>query len=189
MKADDKLAVALWEADRHAAAALTDALPAVAAAARKGVVGRPRVGTSPGRPNLQALRLGGGCPPACLAAGDGASFQRNECFGKSEKGLYSVSFRSGSQAVRCSSRVKPISYLKANAAEVLAQLAEQREPLLITQNGEAKAVLQDVASFEETQEALALLKILALGNKDMAAGKVKPVAEVVTRLRAKRIAA
>ena len=64
--------------------------------------------------------------------------------------------------------------------------AEQREPLVITQNGEAKAVLQDVASFEETQETLAMLKILALGNQDVAAGKVKPAADVVTRLRAKR---
>ena len=88
--------------------------------------------------------------------------------------------------VRYSSQIKPISYLKANAAEVLTHLAEQREPLVITQNGEAKAVLQDVASFEETQEALALLKILALGNQDVAAGKVKPVADVVARLRAKR---
>ena len=87
--------------------------------------------------------------------------------------------------MRYSSRVKPISYLKANAAEVLMQLAEQRQPLIITQNGEAKAVLQDVASFEETQETLALLMILALGTQEIAAGKVKPVAEVVTRLRAK----
>jgi len=91
-----------------------------------------------------------------------------------------------SKAVRYSSQVKPISYLKANAAEVLTRLAEQREPLIITQNGEAKAVLQDVASFEETQESLALLKILALGNQDVTAGKVKPVAEVVARLRARR---
>jgi prevent-host-death family protein len=88
--------------------------------------------------------------------------------------------------VRYSSQIKPISYLKANAAEVLAQLAEQRQPLVITQNGEAKAVLQDVASFQETQETLALLKILALGNQDVVAGKVKPVANVVARLRDKR---
>ena len=91
--------------------------------------------------------------------------------------------------MRYSSQVKPISYLKANAAEVLMHLAEQREPMVITQNGEAKAVLQDVASFEETQETLALLKILALGNQDVAASKVKPVADVVVRLRAKRAAA
>ena len=88
--------------------------------------------------------------------------------------------------MRYSSQVKPISYLKANAAEVLAQLADQREPLVITQHGEAKAILQDVVSFEETQETLALLKILALGNQDVAAGRVRPVVDVVARLRAKR---
>jgi prevent-host-death family protein len=91
--------------------------------------------------------------------------------------------------MRYSSQVKPISYLKANAAEVLTHIAEQREPLVITQNGEAKAVLQDVASFEETQETLALLKILALGNQDEAAGRVKPVTGVVARLRTKRATA
>lgn len=88
--------------------------------------------------------------------------------------------------MRYSSQVKPISYLKANAAEILNTLGENREPMVITQNGEAKAVLQDVASFEETQESLALLKILALGNQEVTAGKVKPVADVVARLRAKR---
>ena len=88
--------------------------------------------------------------------------------------------------MRYSSQVKPISYLKGHAAEVLTQLAAQREPLVSTQNGEAKAVLQDVASFEETQETLALLKLLALGQQDVAAGRVKPVADVVARLRAKR---
>lgn len=88
--------------------------------------------------------------------------------------------------MRYSTQVKPISYLKANAAEVLARLAEQRQPLVITQNGEARAVLQDVASFEEAQESLALLKLLALGQQDVDAGRLRPVADVVTRLRAKR---
>jgi len=83
-----------------------------------------------------------------------------------------------------SSQVKPISYLKANAAEVLAVLTAQRQPLVITQNGEAKAVLQDVASYEETQETLALLKILALGQQQVAAGKLQAVGQVVARLRA-----
>ena len=91
-------------------------------------------------------------------------------------------------AMRYSDQVKPISYLKANAAEVLAKLSEEREPLVITQNGEAKAVLQDVASYEETQETLALLKVLALGTAEIEAGQVKPVGEVVARLRAKRAA-
>ena len=87
--------------------------------------------------------------------------------------------------MRYSTQVKPISYLKANAAEVLSQITDQREPLIITQNGEAKAVLQDLASFEETQETLALLKILALGNQEIEAGDVTPLVDVVERLRAK----
>ena len=87
--------------------------------------------------------------------------------------------------MRYSTQIKPISYFKANAAEVMLELAESREPMIITQNGEAKAVIQDIASWEQTQETLALLKILALGNKDIEAGRVKPAAEVVAGLRAK----
>jgi prevent-host-death family protein len=90
--------------------------------------------------------------------------------------------------MRYSTQIKPISYLKANAAEVLQELTEQRRPLVITQNGEAKAVIQDVASYEDTQETLALLKILALGNKQVAEGKVKAVGDVVKRLRARKVA-
>ena len=89
--------------------------------------------------------------------------------------------------MKYSSRIKSISYLKANAAEVVRDLAEVREPLVITQNGEAKAVLQDVASYEETQEALALLKILALGTRQIEAGKVVPAAAVLRRLRGKAV--
>jgi prevent-host-death family protein len=85
--------------------------------------------------------------------------------------------------VRYSTQIKSISYLKANAAEVLQELSEQRQPLVITQNGEAKAVIQDVGSYEDTQETLALLKILALGNQQVLEGRVKPVTEVVARLR------
>ena len=65
----------------------------------------------------------------------------------------------------------------------------RRRPLIITQNGEAKAVIQDVTSYDETQETLALLKILALGNREIEAGKTKPVGEVVRRFRAKRAGA
>lgn len=88
-----------------------------------------------------------------------------------------------------STQIKPISYLKAHAAQVLGELAAQREPLVITQNGEAKAVLQDVASFEQTQQTLALLKILALGRQDVAAGRLRPAAAVAARLKAKGAAA
>jgi len=88
--------------------------------------------------------------------------------------------------MRYSTQIKPISYLKANAAEVLEDLAEQRRPLVITQNGEARAVIQDVASYEETQETLALLKILALGSQQVASGNVKPLEGVVQRLRGRK---
>ena len=87
--------------------------------------------------------------------------------------------------MRYGTQIQPISYLKANAAQVLLQLAEQREPMIITQNGQAKAVIQDIASYDKTQESLALLKILALGTLEIEAGKVKPVTQVVARLRAK----
>ena len=88
--------------------------------------------------------------------------------------------------MKYSTQVKPISYLKANAAEVVRHLAEQRKPMIITQNGEAKAVIQDVASYEETQETLALLKILALGNRQIEEDRIASVADVVKRLRKKK---
>jgi prevent-host-death family protein len=89
--------------------------------------------------------------------------------------------------MRYSTQIRPISYLKANAAEVLQELTDQRQPMVITQNGEARAVIQDVASYEQTQETLALLKILALGNQQVAQGRVKPLGEVAKRLRARPV--
>ena len=86
--------------------------------------------------------------------------------------------------MKLSERVKPISYLKANAADMLQTLSESREPVLITQNGEAKAVLQDVASYEEMQETLALLKLLAMGDREVDDGQVQPIAAAVADLRA-----
>lgn len=85
--------------------------------------------------------------------------------------------------MRYSEQVKPVSYLKANAADVLRGLAEGGAPLVITQNGEARAVLQDVASYQETQETLALLKLMALGTNDVEAGRVTPARDAIARLR------
>ena len=83
-------------------------------------------------------------------------------------------------------RVKPISYVKANAADLIRDLKENGEPLVITQNGEATAVMQDVASYEATQETLALLKILALGRRQVEEGRTVPADEVFRRLRKRR---
>lgn len=82
-----------------------------------------------------------------------------------------------------SSQIKPISYLKSHASEIVRTLADQGAPLVITQNGEAKAVLQDIDSFEQMQETMALLKILALGSQQIETGQVEPAAEVIARLR------
>ncbi len=87
--------------------------------------------------------------------------------------------------MRYSSQIKPISYLKANAASIFLELSAQRQPMVITQNGEAKAVLQDIASYEATQETLALLKILALGEREAEQHKVKTITEVAQNLRKK----
>jgi prevent-host-death family protein len=83
-------------------------------------------------------------------------------------------------------RVKPISYVKANAADLIRELKENGEPLVITQNGEATAVMQDVASYEATQETLALLKILALGRRQVEEGRTVPADEVFRRLRLRK---
>jgi prevent-host-death family protein len=80
-------------------------------------------------------------------------------------------------------RIKPISYLKAHSAAVIRELGEGAAPLVITQNGEARAVLQDIGSYAQTQETLALLKLLALGRDDIAAGRVTAVAGLADRIR------
>lgn len=95
----------------------------------------------------------------------------------------------GVSIMKLTTQIKPISYFKANAAEIVRQLTEQREPMIITQNGEATAVIQDVASYEATQETMALLKILALGNNQIEAGRVIPAATVIRRLREKKVIA
>jgi prevent-host-death family protein len=85
--------------------------------------------------------------------------------------------------MKLSERIKPLSYLKARAPEVIRGLAKKREPLIITVHGEAKAVLQDIASYEQTQETLALLKILALGQKELEDGDFLPVDEAFAEVR------
>jgi prevent-host-death family protein len=85
--------------------------------------------------------------------------------------------------MKLSSQIKPISYLKAHAAEIVRNIGNQDAPLIITQNGEAKVVVQDIKSYEQAQETMALLKILALGNRQIEAGKVEQAAVVIQRFR------
>ena len=88
--------------------------------------------------------------------------------------------------MKLSGQIKPISYLKAHAAEIVRKLGEHREPLIITQNGEAKVVIQDIESYEQTLETMALLKILAIGMHQIEEGKVLPAEDVIKRLRERR---
>ncbi len=84
--------------------------------------------------------------------------------------------------MKFSTQVKPISYLKSHAAEIVKDITESREPMVITQNGEAKLVVMDVGTFEASQQTLALLKILALGENEIQQGKFRPASEVFADL-------
>ena len=88
--------------------------------------------------------------------------------------------------MKLSSQIKPISFLKAHVSEIVRDLGNKGPALVITQNGEAKAVLQDIHSYEQTQETLALLKILALGQAQIAKGKVKPLDQAIHKIKARR---
>ena len=84
--------------------------------------------------------------------------------------------------MRLRDAVKPISYLKAHASEILREIADDDKTYIITQNGEAKAVVQGVDSYEQTQETLALLKMLAQSGKSLHEGRVKTVAKAFNDL-------
>lgn len=88
--------------------------------------------------------------------------------------------------MKLSAQIKPLSYLKSHAAEIVRTLGSRREPLIITRKGEAKLVVQDIVSYEQMQETVALLKILALGNAQVEANQVQPATEVIERLRQRR---
>ncbi len=86
-------------------------------------------------------------------------------------------------------KVQPISYPKANADQLLTGLAIYQRPLLITQSGEAAAVLQDVSSFEKNLDTMALLKILALGNSQIKNGQMTSAVKAFAQIRRRDMAA
>jgi prevent-host-death family protein len=85
--------------------------------------------------------------------------------------------------MKLSKAVKPISYIKSHASEVIRDLEGGGEAIVITLNGEAKAVIQDIRQYENTQESLALLKILALGRKEAEEAKFQPMDEAFEEIR------
>jgi prevent-host-death family protein len=85
-----------------------------------------------------------------------------------------------------SEHIKPISYLKAHASELIRDVSKNQSTVVITQNGEAKVILQDVKVYEQTQDSLALLRILAQSAKNMKEGKTKSAKKTFSDLH-KRI--
>ena len=85
--------------------------------------------------------------------------------------------------MKLSKAVKPISYMKAHASEMVNELHEEGGTYVITHGGKACAVLQDIATYEQTQETMAMLKIVAMGREEIAAGKYQPLDEAVSALR------
>ena len=81
--------------------------------------------------------------------------------------------------------IKPISYMKSQAAELLQAVGENRRPVVITEDGEPKGVLLDVASYQELRDAVLLMKLAAQGEEDVQAGRTVPQSEVFSSLRSR----
>ena len=80
------------------------------------------------------------------------------------------------------SDIKPVTYLKSKAADLLNQINETRRPVIITQNGEPRAVLQDPESFENMRNAIGILKALSQGESDIRNGKMKSQEDVFNKI-------
>ena len=78
--------------------------------------------------------------------------------------------------------IKPITYLKSRAADLLKQINETHRPVIITQNGEPKAVLQDPESFQNMRNAIGILKLISQGEEDIKNGKSKAQEDVFTEI-------
>ena len=81
-------------------------------------------------------------------------------------------------------RIHSVSHVKARMAEILDELPVSKEPIVITQNGEGRAVMLDLRTYEQTQETLAMLKLIAIGDAEAAAGKTHDARDVLAQLRA-----
>ena len=82
-----------------------------------------------------------------------------------------------------SESIKPISYIKANAAEVIKDINESKKPLIVTQNGEAKVIIQDLESFEKMQDTMLMLKIIAQGRNEVEKKSVKSAKSAFSSIR------
>jgi prevent-host-death family protein len=74
--------------------------------------------------------------------------------------------------------IKPVTYLKSRAADLLNQINETHRPVIITQNGEPRAVLQDPKSYENMRNAIGILKLISEGEADIREGRVRSQEDV-----------
>jgi len=81
--------------------------------------------------------------------------------------------------------IKPISYIKTNAAKMMNYVNERKSPIIITQNGEARAVLVDIESYQKTQDSFALLSLINIAENDIKNRKTKKADVVFSNLRQK----
>lgn len=86
--------------------------------------------------------------------------------------------------MKISTDIRPISYLKSKAADMLIQVNETHRPIIITQNGQAKAVLQDPESYENMRNAFGLLKLISQGEEDIKRGDANTNDAVFEKLEA-----
>ncbi len=81
------------------------------------------------------------------------------------------------------SDIKPISWVKNNARQMIESVSESGNPMIITQHGEARAVVVSVREYDEMQQSLALLRMLADSSMDVEAGRLRDADEVFADLR------
>ncbi len=87
--------------------------------------------------------------------------------------------------MKISEDIRPVTYLKSKAADILLQINETHRPVIITQNGEPRAVLQDPESYERMKSAIGLMKVLAQGEEDIRLGRTSEQEDIFKRLEHK----
>jgi prevent-host-death family protein len=87
--------------------------------------------------------------------------------------------------MKLSAAIKPISHIKAHASEIISEISETGNPIVVTVNGEARVIIQDIKEYEKDRESMAMLKILAMGRKDMLEGRHKPLHQAFGELEKK----
>jgi prevent-host-death family protein len=93
--------------------------------------------------------------------------------------------KNGGSTMRLSESVKPLTWVKANAAQMLKHIEETGEPVVVTKNGEAKAIILDIREHEKNLDTMAMLRMLADSAADLKTGRYRGADEVFSGARKK----